>query len=60
MAIKIKSEWRDKKKGNVVLRVNAQRHNFEQARTKFSRLHVYFAILMCAYFATRVCEDFVF
>ena len=28
MAIKIKSEWRDKKKKG-----NAQRHNFEQART---------------------------
>ena len=33
MAIKIRSEWRDKKKGIVVLRVNAQRHDFEQART---------------------------
>ena len=32
MAIKIKSEWRDKKKEMWFVRVNAQRHNFEQAR----------------------------
>ena len=60
MAIKIKSEWRDKKKEMWFVRVNAQRHNFEQARTKFSRFHVYFAILMGAYFATRFCENFIF
>ena len=53
MALKIKSEWRDKKKKKEMwfVRVNAQRQNLEQARTKFSRLHVYFAILMWAYFA---------
>ena len=44
MAIKIKSEWRDKKKGNVVLRVNAWRHNCEQARTSIATLlHEIFA-----------------